>query len=238
MKNKKSRAYYISFICCLLTLCFGCQSESELFENQSLKYYPIKIGNFVSYEITETVYALQKKPRITSYQIKDRIESVFRQGMNGRPNVYKVNRYQRKNGKYKWELKSVWTFWRDGRRVIRTESGTSHVVLTFPIEAGKIWNGNIFNNLGRQNYEITKPKGTYVPTGRNLVFEETVTVQESQDSSAVKKNVSNAIYAKDVGLIYRISEKYSYCQTASCFGRGIIDSGNKIEQKIIDFGTE
>ncbi len=222
----------------LLGMILGCSSKTEPFEIEGVMYYPTEIGHFVSYDVSQTVYALQSTPQTTHYQIKERITGIFKEAENGNPTVYQVSRFRRNSASDGWGLVSIGTFRKDNQRVIKTEAGMPYVVLTFPIRAGATWNGNTFNNLGRQDYEMTDLGQIYSSENTNLVFEKTLTVREAQDSSAVEKNASQAIYAKNVGLIYRISENYVYCQTANCFGQEIIESGEKIEQKMIDFGIE
>lgn len=219
-------------------LLLGCSAETETFEIEGLNFYPTDVGHFISYDVTETTYALRTAPQITDYQVKERVVGVFKEAENGNPTIYKINRYQRKDASENWNLDEVWTFRKDNQRIIKTESGTPFVILTFPLRDGEIWNGNGFNNLGRQNYQMTDLQGVYASEIDNFVFENTLTVREAQDSSAVEKNCSRAVYSENVGLVYRVSEQYFYCQTNDCFGAEIIDSGQKIEQKITDFGVE
>lgn len=219
----------------------GCKSETESFEISGLNFYPLTIGTYINYKITETVYGVNIEPQITEYQIKERISGVLQEAQNNIPAIYEVRRFRRNTAGEAWVLEAIWTIRGDNQRIIKTESGTAFVKLAFPFLEGKTWNGNAYNNLGRQNYKMTDLRKTFVTSeeeNKELVFQNTCTILEVQDSSAVTKNCSESIYAENVGLVYSLSENYAYCQTADCFGQALIESGEKIEQKIIDFGIE
>jgi hypothetical protein len=48
------------------------------------------------------------------------------------------------------------------------------------------------------------------------------------------------VYARNIGLIYRLQDQVAYCQdrTQNCFGRAVIESGTVVEQSIYEHGVE
>ena len=123
---QKIKLYFIFF------LLLGCTSETEPFEIEGLNFYPTDVGHFISYDVTETTYALRTEPQTIDYQVKERVTGVFKEAENGNPTVYQISRFQRTDASENWSLDEVWTFRKDNQRVIKTESGTPFVILTFP----------------------------------------------------------------------------------------------------------
>jgi len=233
--------YSICYLIIIVGTLTGCNSETESFEISGLNFYPLTIGTYVTHQVTETIYGVNKEPQATEYQIKERVSGILQEAQGNIPTIYEMRRFRRSTTNDPWSLEAIWTIRGDNQRIIRVESGTAFVKLAFPFLEDKTWDGNAYNNLGRQHYKMTDLQKTFVASSgkdEELVFQNTCTILEAQDSSAVTKNYSQSIYAENVGLVYTLSENYAYCQTANCFGQALIESGEKIEQRVIDFGIE
>ncbi len=234
MKCRFSLFVLLSF----LTLAACDTSEVDPIGDQAFgrDYFPIVPGRFVSYNVVETSYRLNQRPEVTTYQLKEVLGESF-VGANG-DQLWRIVRYRRANGRQNWQVVGSHAVRRNELFAIRWEENQSYIRLNFPLEKGKRWDGNLFNNLGREPYEVTELNQSYLFDGKR--YNETATILQSKDSSLVNKDKRTEIYAKGIGLIYRLSDQVAYCQdrTQNCFGRAIIESGLVYEQRIFDSGTE
>jgi hypothetical protein len=230
-------AFISLFLICLFAL--ACDT-SEVAPTVDLAfgrdYFPIVSGRFISYNVKETTYRLNQRPEVTTYQLKEVVGEQF-VGANG-DRLWRIIRYRRANGRQNWQVVGSHALRSDELFGIRWEENQSYVRLNFPLERGKRWDGNLFNNLGRDNYELTDLGRSYLFDGKR--YTETATVLQNNDSSLVNKDKRIEVYAKGLGLIYRLADQVAYCQdrAQNCLGRAIIESGVVYEQSIFDSGVE
>lgn len=198
-------------------------------------YFPVEKGNFALYDVEETVYSLTGNPVTRAYQVKEVIAEPIVDLSN--EEAFKVKRYSRPNAAGNWTLDSVWIAKRTVHQAIRTENNTSFVKLVFPLKENQKWNGNVFNHLGKDEYQLTKVNTPYTLSGRQ--FAHTATVVQVNDSSACNMKRVYEVYAETVGLVYKEKIVVEYRQTNNiCQGRGDIQAGVRFYQKLIDHGKE
>ena len=191
--------------------------------NLGKDYFILATGHFVSYNVKETQYALNQSPKIVTYQLREVVEQPFIDETG--KESYRIVRYIRGNGRQNWQVENVWAARTDLIGAVRTEENMPYLKLIFPFEEQKTWDGNTFNDFGRETYIMQDLGKRYRFDLKN--YDETVTVIQSRDSNLVNKNFRTEIYGKGIGLIYRKSDKVSYCQdrNQNCFGKAIIESG-------------
>jgi hypothetical protein len=234
----KNTTLYILFILssCVLFTFTSCQDDPEqpkdITSGQS--FYSIQKGQFQTFSVKQTRFALNENPVTTTYQLKEIIGDEF-VGENGEK-LNEVLRYVRLNGLENFRLDSVFSVRKDANVVVKMEHNIPYIKLDFPIEEGKTWNGNLFNARPLKGY-LAENVNTSKMVG-NSTFNRTITVIESQDSSLVDKELRYEIYADEVGLIYKKTESLLYCNQPECFGQKIIERGIISELTIFDWGIE
>ncbi|MCU0448592.1 MAG: hypothetical protein MUC97_01950 [Bernardetiaceae bacterium] len=199
-------------------------------------YFPLARGRYVAYNVRETSYQLNRPPQITTYQVKEVLTETFT-GAAGEQ-LWRLVRYRRANGRQNWQVVGNSALRADERFGIRLDDNQPYVRLNFPLQRGQTWDGNLFNNRGRELYQLTDLNRAYRFDGRS--YTETATVLQSNDSSLVDKDKRLEVYARNIGLIYRLQDQVAYCQdrTQNCFGRAVIESGTVVEQSIYEHGVE
>ena len=195
-------------------------------------YYPLEVGRYVAYNVREIRYSVNQMPQILTYQLREEVAEVVRNPAN--QESYRIVRYTRPNGRQNWEAVKYFLARADQYGVVRTEDNLPLMVLVFPLREDAIWNGNVYNNLGRKTF-IMQDIGKAHRLD-NRLYDQTVTVIQSRDSNIVNKDFRTEIFADSIGLIYRRTEQVAYCQTPACLGKAQIESGNVIELTVIDFG--
>ena len=233
----KNTTLYLFFILSSLLAFTACKDEApetpkDITFGQS--FYPIQKGQFQTFLVQQTRYALNEAPVTTTYQLKEVIGDEF-EGENGEK-LNEVLRYVRPNGLEVFRLDSVFSVRKDENVVVKMEHNVPYVKMDFPVEEGKIWNGNLFNARPAKDF-LAEEVGTAKSVGGNN-FSTTFTIIESQDSSLVDKNLRYEIYANEVGMIYKRTEDFIYCNQPECFGQKIIERGIVSELTIFDWGIE
>lgn len=232
----KTTTLYILSILSIITLFTSCQKDPEQPNDITFgqSFYPTQKGQFQTFLVKQTRFALNEAPVTTTYQLKEVIGDEF-VGENGEK-LNEVLRYVRPNGLEVFRLDSVFSVRKDENVVVKMEHNVPYVKLDFPIEEGKTWNGNQFNARPTKDY-LAQNVNTSKSIG-NTNFPNTITVIESQDSSLVDKELRYEIYADEVGLIYKKTESLLYCNQPECFGQKIIERGIISELTIFDWGIE
>ena len=195
-------------------------------------YFPLEIGQFVSYQVEVERYNVDGEVAVESYQLQERITDTFTD-ISGRT-TYVVERYRRPNETATWQIDSVWSAVQNGRQAIRTENNLDFVKLVFPLEAGLSWDGNVFNALGEQIYRLQNYRDPL--TLNDLNFMRTLQVVQVDDSSLVTRLKRVETYAEDVGLIDLDFTNVRYRSEGEFLGQGIIEFGTIYRQKVIDYG--
>jgi hypothetical protein len=218
----------------LLASCDTSDANLELVP-QGKEYFPLTVGTFVAYNVKEINYFLNE-PRRTeaTYQLKEVIKEQYKDLANN--TTYRIERYRRANGRDNWTLLNVWTARIDYLAAIKVEENVPIIKLAFPAENGKKWNGNSLNTLNQDEFEIRDAGKSFIFAGKN--YTETLTVQQSNDSTIVNKDKRMEIYAKNIGLIYKKFDVVQYCQFDNCRGKAEIERGNFLEMSVFDYGKE
>ncbi len=204
----------------LLLGSMGCDRSSSPYPTPGYAYFPLVIGQSAEFEVTETTYALAQPPITRIYQLRETtgVPYIDASGQS----VYPLER-ARKNSQGEWVADSVFLAWRTANQALRVENGIALVKIQFPIYEGTRWNGNVFNTLSEQIYQIASLNK--IMKTRFGTYDKTLTVVQQNDSTLLSLRRSQEIYAVDIGLIQRERTFVQYCGTPECRGRGIINSG-------------
>jgi hypothetical protein len=227
------------FLNALLFLLFASSCDKaplEIPADSGSAYLPLELGRYVTYQIDQTVYELNRAPYQVSFQLKEVVAESF-QTEGGLP-AFRIFRYKRPNSLENFQLDSVWVVRKEPQAIVRIEHNQAYVKLRFPISENKTWDGNVFNPYPAQNYRLLRIGKPFSKRGQN--FNPTLTLIESADSSLLFKDDRYEVYAKDIGRVYKRIESLIYCNDpeSNCFGRKIIERGLISEEIAIDFGVE
>lgn len=215
-------------------LFFSCTDNFETVEDPvGFEYFPLNIGEYRSYKIHKITYSLFAPTDTAEYQLKETVVDTFstQNELN-----FVLHRFSRNSSEDSWQLDSVWTSRRTQNHAIVVENNIPLVKISFPVSVNKVWDGNVFNSLPQDNYEITEIGGAIdTPAG---TFTEILTIFENNDpDTLIFQDIRRSDYARDVGLIYKRSSILNFCNTnPDCLGT--LESGMKIEQVLIGYGEE
>jgi hypothetical protein len=198
----------------------------------SSEYFPLRVGFYQIYTVDETKYKQGFEPQSLTYQLKTEVVDSFQNNAGGV--TYVIYRSTRKSTSDVWKFIDTWSVRWEGRQVIVQEGNTPYLKLLFPAEPGTSWNGNLFNNLEADEYEI---KAVGPSQLGNATFNETITIeQEFNDDPIVYTDLRTEVYARNAGLVYKETTQLVFCQNQNCNSNELIESGIEYKQEIIEYG--
>ena len=211
-------------------------SETDISNNTDrlgYHYFPLEVGNYRIYDVKEIKYTVLNV-ETSFYELKESIVDSFLNTSNNLQFV--VHRSTRANSSESWVLDSIWTARRTADVAILTENNIAHAKLSFPIEQGKVWDGNSYNSKSAEFYvyELLAQDTTLADT----VFEGVVRViqnDKGEDPLGIQNH--SELYAPNVGLIAKESISINYCQT-DCESEKDIQSGREYVMSIKAYGKE
>jgi hypothetical protein len=190
-------------------------------------FYP-NIGQSVVYDVEDTQFELTGKTIIKNYQLKE-VNALTFKDLEGK-DALRIERYRRENDTQNWTIDSVFIAKKEIDKALKTENNVTYVKIAFPIKEGLKWNGNAYNSLGNDTYELKKVSQPFQTNGQK--FDNTFTVIQQNDSTLVDLKRRIEIYAEGIGMIYQEKTNVSYCNTGDCLVKGKIDFGTKQILKI------
>jgi len=210
----------------------GCKDSELTPDKLSLgyAYFPLDWGKYVEYEIKTKTYTLLALPTTKQYQVREMITESYTNSEN--KTSYKIQRYKRNNATQPWAVDSIWSTNIDNFQAFRSENNKTFLKLAFPLIEGAKWNGNAFNNLKKDDCVLTELD--LAKKINNFQFDKTLTVVLANDSNFVYQDRRHEIYARNVGLVYKYTKSYNYCQT--CGQQTKIETGIEKTQTILNYG--
>jgi hypothetical protein len=199
------------------------------------EYFPLAVGQFTEFDVTEQEFALGRAAVNRTYQIKESVVEQYKD-VSGEA-IYRIVRYKRANSSQKWQPDSTLTARLRIDEAVKNESGKDYIKIVFPVVDRSTWNANIYNNLSEDKYEIRNVAKSY--RVNNQTFDNTITVIQQSDSTLVGQDKRIEVYAAETGLIYRENANLQFCSsTPACVGKGQIDYGLKRIIKFAKTGKE
>jgi hypothetical protein len=196
-------------------------------------YYPLTIGHYQVYNVTEEVYSSgQKDPVIKKWQEKDEVSRIASDSAG--ITTFVISRSSRNSSTDYWQKVKEFTIQRFPDKILTNMDNQTVVSLVFPVDTRTRWNGNAYNNLDKQDYyyeSINEP----AKFGEQS-FPNVLTVIERKDTSIINKYVGIKQYGLGVGLVSDDQTAFEFCQNDDCIGSGKIESGYHKSREIIEFG--
>ncbi|MBC3786963.1 hypothetical protein [Spirosoma utsteinense] len=224
---------------CLLTALIAgeaCQTRTVAPDPAGYDYFPLQTGHYIVYDVQEQRYLPGATiPVDRTYQLKEVVGAAYTD-ITGQQ-AYRLLRYHRQADGKPWQTDSIWSARQTDSEAIRTENGLDFVNLRFPVSDRLRWNGNRYNALGNDEYEVRNSQQPYRVSDKQ--FSETVTVVVQEDSTLLAQDKRMDVYARALGLIYKERIRLQYCATTpTCIGQYQIDYGIRQIYRIRSSGSE
>jgi hypothetical protein len=228
--------HFIKYLIVVVSiLAVSCDSsDDEKPRDTGTAYFPLRKGLFQIYDVQEIKYTLGV-PETLVYELKTVVTDSFK---NAEGNYsYVIERSKRNAGQIDFSYLDTWSARRDNREAVMNEENISFLKLKFPVLEGEQWNGNIYNSLGEDTYLLETTDAPFVSNGIEYLDCLVIEQHDNQDF-VVAFDRRKEVYAKDIGLVYRIADQLSYCTVGTCLGKQQVESGLMYLQTIKAHGIE
>ncbi len=222
--------YRFLYLFILTVTLFYSSCKEEILDPPFLgyEYFPNEAGIWVEYQVDSIRYDDQFGHDTFNFELRETIESKFVDN-EGR-DAQRIERYKRGDSTANWQIKDVWYANLTSTTAEKVEENVRFVKLNFPLKLDRPWDGNIYNTLDEQEYEIIELNEPYSINGMN--FDSTVTVLHIEFITLVSEDYSIEVYAKGVGLIHK-----KFISTVLDQNTGLIKTGIEFEYIITGYGS-
>jgi hypothetical protein len=211
----------------------ACSSEEKPVD-LGLKYFPLKVGNVWTYNVSEVTYDTLIQDITTQYQEKHEIIEIYKNQQDD--DVYVIHVSKREDSDDGWEAFQTWTAKiTTTNEIIVSEENIPYLKMILPVSEGVNWRGNKYNTIESERsngkvddflyLDVTAPYGD---------FTNTITVQESNDLNLSYKDVRYTIYADGIGVVYEVDSYIAYCDDIDCFGLSMRKHEHTKIQTLVD----
>ena len=188
----------LSLAALLALVVAGCKEETADPVDLGQAYTPYQMGSWYVYNVDSIDHnAFTGTIDTFQFQLREVYESTFTD--NSGRETFRIERYKRATPADNWALTDVYSGNVTATTFERFEENQRFLLLSFPPESGKRWDGNAFNNLGEQEYEYDDVDANATINGQS--FSETLTVVQENNINLIEIRVREEQYARDVGLV-------------------------------------
>ena len=220
----------------ILVSAYSCDSNDEATGTaKPSDYLPMKKGMFLTYDVTETIYTLGVATS-SAYELKTTVADSIANSNSGYD--YVIYRYKKLPDQSTWTYLDTWSATINNHEAVINESNIPFLKLKTPVTTGLEWDGNTYNNEGKDVYTMEDINTSHTYSG--VSFNDCITVKQSDNGDfIVFLDQRQEIFSKAVGLIYKETTQLHYCtQPDDCLGQQIVEEGLIYKQTIKSYGTE
>lgn len=226
--NKILKYRLLTLIILSVTLFYSsCKKEDVTPPFLGYEYFPNDAGVWVEYKVDSITYDDQFGHDTFNFELRETIESKFID-TEGR-DAQRIERYKRADSSATWKIADVWYANLTNTTAEKVEENVRFVKLSFPLKLDEPWDGNRFNTIEEQNYEVIEVNEPYSING--MSFDSTVTVLQIDFTSLVSEDYSIEVYAKNIGLVHK-----KFISTVLNQSTGEIKTGYEFEYIITGYG--
>lgn len=188
---------------------FSCEPPPPLAALPDADYFPVQMGKYRIYNVTEALYRLGQSATTRHYWLREQTGESFRTLAGD--TAYVITYAHRFDNKDSWVIDSMGTVQQSAAECLLTVGSRTVVKLAFPAFDGQRWNGNRYNALGNDEFRL---QHCHLPFRINQeTIDRTVTVVEQNDSTLVSQDKRVAVYGYQIGLVYAERQQLRFCAT-------------------------
>lgn len=211
----------------------SCDDEDPIINTSRVgfQFFPLQVGQSSIYEVEEISYFITGDVDTNRFELKmDVVDSFLNQ--SGELN-YIIHRSIKEDAAEEFSFLETWSAIVDDNRAIEIEGSTPFIRISFPLSAGKEWDGNSINTLDEDTYEMDSLFSTYITTNNDTINSTLTVIQGDNQDFVVELDRRFEVYGENVGLVYREDIQLVYCTDEDCIGQQIIESGRELRQTLI-----
>lgn len=187
-------------IACILALVSCNKNNTEIATiDNGYSYFPIDSTRQYLYAVDSIAYNKNLK-RIDTfhYQLKTVLSNSFFDNLGFK--TWRMSRFAKYSDTLDYvEIQNHFIQFY-GDKYLYNENNSVLLKAVFPLKKELVWNGNLFNNLGRINSTIDFMNETFVTS--DTTFQNTVKITEWENKDFIFDNYRFSVYQDKVGLVY------------------------------------
>ncbi len=192
----------IASILILIFIVVSCRKDSAPIpeqSNQGIEYFPVDSVKQYLYAVDSIAYNDNDNSIDTfSFQLKTQFtESFFDNNGIQTWRIRRMAKYANTNNFI--EIQNYF-YKRKGNYLIATENNVEILKAILPIKAAFVWNGNLFNTLGRINSKVDAVNTDFILA--DTTFRNTLQITETFSSDFILETNKQSIYQLNRGLVY------------------------------------
>ena len=217
----------------------SCNSPDSLPANP-YDYFPLEVGRFQVYRVTEEVYTAGKKVPIKTWYEKHEITREIEVSQNGKKVIVSIS--TRNNPSEYWQKNKEYSVESLPDKIIVSKDGEVLTPLIFPYSSKLEWDGYQYFQLGKDDprqRSLHHYEDMDIPLKvDSLEFARTLKVSERTDTTRqITYRLGFKIYASGVGMIEDEQTDFEYLQeNGELVGDKVIGSGVSRIKRIVDYG--
>ncbi|MBS1488654.1 MAG: hypothetical protein JST43_13815 [Bacteroidetes bacterium] len=230
----------IVILCCIVGLFTVRCSHTDAISVNAQSYYPLRVGDYHLYQVVRTTYnqltcASPANDTTKNYFLK----TVVTDSLKSSEGVYTytIQRYISADTTQVWTNLDTWSARITPNQLVVNEENIPYVKINFPLRDSAVWNGNLYNNLGEQDYKLFSHNIPY-QLGNGKKFLNSLKVSVSNINNLVNQDIEFEVYAASVGLIYKQSSVLTYLTDGNCFGTKAVKTGIDYRQTLLRYGRQ
>lgn len=207
-KLKKSHIHKLFYLLIITGSGFisSCKKDNSITENFGYDYLVLDSGTINIYKFDSIAFDDNKGTIDTfNYYLKE-VYSGYLINQNNEK-IQTIERLVSKNDTNNWiQRESAFSELKQ-KTYERIDQNQRRIKLVFPLKQNAIWNGNVYNDLGKINYLLSPvfEKKDY----SGFTFNNVIEVQEANQVNFIETLKEKSAYSKNVGLVYYESTKLS-----------------------------
>jgi len=220
-------------ISALAIVSVSCNSTNDPVPLNSSEYFPLSKNFYQVYDVNEIRYH-QNVAETLAYELKTVVVDSFLTA--GSDYEYVIYRSKREIGETDWTFLDTWSARVNNREAVVNEQNIAYLKIKLPIFAGTAWNGNAYNTLDEDEYELENVGRPDTVNG--TPYSDCITVNQSDNEDPIVFfDVRKEIYARYVGMLYKEITQLHY-DTKDHYLEQYVESGLIYKQAIKAYGFE
>lgn len=227
----------------------SCEDKTKSIDDSyyGYQYFPLEVGNYWIYQVDSLIVrnfgaTLDSKRSF----VKEELTDVFINADGD--TAYRLERSTSEKREGPYLITDVWTAERDTEGAYRTEENLRFNKLSFPIQLGNDWTGNLFDNLTEvsvagETVWVYKDWGRYRVASRGIsrgvagqTFTNVVKIDQADHDFGIERRYSVEYYAPGVGLIEKEMEIYdTQCACPGQSWQEKAEAGFYLRQLLLEF---
>ncbi|WP_185152840.1 hypothetical protein, partial [Fulvivirga aurantia] len=191
---------------------------------------------YAVYDVEEVNYDILGTIDSSRFQLRTEVVDSFA-SQSGDIN-YILHRSTRPDTTSSWEFQRAWSTYINSNQAVLVEENIPYLKLVFPVERGKVWDGNKLNTQEEDEYEMIEIGQPYTTSLGDSLANTLRVIQSDNQDTVIQQDKRIEIYGLGIGLVYKESLLLNYCTDPDCIGLQEIESGSSYKQSLVSYGKD